>query len=136
MCMYSGPCYPDYPSTEELSAVEVGAQIHKVLDLGVNPNSRAGYVPLRRGVTNARVSTLGPVSAASTILSFQCAHDPTQGLGDSRGEPQDANLPEDTAKREAKCASDEEAWVWRERERERGRCATRQAEKRKVLKKP
>jgi hypothetical protein len=35
MWTYLGPSYPDHPSSEELSAVEVEARIHKVLDLGV-----------------------------------------------------------------------------------------------------
>jgi hypothetical protein len=52
MWMCPGPSYPDHPSTEELSAVEVEAQIHKLLDLGVNPNSSIGPVPipLRGGI--------------------------------------------------------------------------------------
>jgi hypothetical protein len=75
MWMYPGLSYPDCPSSEELSEMEVEAQIHKVLDLGVNLNSGANPVPLRRGITSVRVSTLGPVSSAFMILSFHCACD-------------------------------------------------------------
>jgi hypothetical protein len=53
MWMHPGPSCPDCPSSEELSAVEVDARIHKVLDLGVNPNPRAGPDPLQRGVASA-----------------------------------------------------------------------------------
>jgi hypothetical protein len=54
---------------------------------------------------------LGPISAAFAILSFLCAHDLAQGLGSGHGESQDANSPEDTAKWEARRASDEEKRV-------------------------
>jgi hypothetical protein len=37
MGMYSGPSCPDRPSSKELSAVELDAQIHKVLDPGLGP---------------------------------------------------------------------------------------------------
>jgi hypothetical protein len=53
---------------------EVDTQMHKVLDLGINLNPRAGPIPLQRGVASARVGMLGIVSAALTILSFHCAH--------------------------------------------------------------
>jgi hypothetical protein len=53
MWMYPGLSCPDRPFSKELSAIEVDAQIHKVLDLGVNPNPRDNPVPLQRGVTNA-----------------------------------------------------------------------------------
>jgi hypothetical protein len=53
MWMYPGLSYPDCPSSEELSEMEVEAQIHKVLDLGVNLNSGANPVPLRRGITGS-----------------------------------------------------------------------------------
>jgi hypothetical protein len=46
MWMYPGPSCPDCPFSEELRAVEVDAQIHKVLDLEVNPNPRVGPVSL------------------------------------------------------------------------------------------
>jgi hypothetical protein len=52
---------------------------------------------------------LGPVLVAFMILSFHCTRDLAQGLGGGRGEPRDANSPEDTAKREAKRTSHEEA---------------------------
>jgi hypothetical protein len=96
---------------------EVDTQIHKVLDLRLNPNPQVGPAPLRRGVTSARVSTLGPISAAFAILSFHYTRDLVQGLGGSRGESQDANSLEDVAEREVRRAFDEEKWAWRERER-------------------
>jgi hypothetical protein len=111
MGLYPGPSCPDRPLFEELSAAEIDARIHKVLDLGVNLNPEVGPVPLWRGVACARVSMLGPISAAFAILSFLCAHDLAQGLGSGHGESQDANSPEDTAKREARHASDEEKRV-------------------------
>jgi hypothetical protein len=74
MWMYPRPSCPDCPSSEELRAVEVDAQIHKVLDLKVNPNPRVGPVSLWRGIASSRVSMLGPVLAAFMILSFHYAH--------------------------------------------------------------
>jgi hypothetical protein len=50
MWTYPGLSCPDCPSSEELSAAEVEAQIHKVLDLGVNLNPGPDPVPLRRGI--------------------------------------------------------------------------------------
>jgi hypothetical protein len=117
MGMYPGPSCPDQPSSEELSMAEVDTQIHKVLDLRLNPNPQVGPAPLRRGVTSARVSTLGPISAAFAILSFHYTRDLVQGLGGSRGESQDANSLEDVAEREVRRAFDEEKWAWREREK-------------------
>jgi hypothetical protein len=70
MWMYLGQSYPNHPSSKELSAVEVEAQIHKVLDLGVNLTPVVSPVPLLRGIASVRVSTLGPVLAAFTILCF------------------------------------------------------------------
>jgi hypothetical protein len=116
MGMHPRPSYPDRPSSEELSASKVGAQIHKVLDRGVNPNLRVGPNSLRRGASNIRVSTLSPISAVVTIMSFHCAHDLAQGLRGSRSELQDANLPEDSTERGAKHASDKEVWARRERD--------------------
>jgi hypothetical protein len=55
--------------------VEVEARIRKVLDLGVIPTPSADPVPLRRGITSVRVSTLGPVSTTFMILSFHCCRD-------------------------------------------------------------
>jgi hypothetical protein len=72
MYLYLEPSWLDHPFVEELSAVEVDSRIHKVLDLGVNPNPRASPVPLHDGVARARVSTLGPILVAYVILSFQC----------------------------------------------------------------
>jgi hypothetical protein len=75
MWLYPGPNCPDCPSSEELSAVEVDTQIHKVLDLRVNQNPRVDPAPLQGGVASTRVSTLDPVLAAFTILTFHCACD-------------------------------------------------------------
>jgi hypothetical protein len=127
MWMYPGPRCPDHPSSEELSTANVHSWIHKVLDLGVNPNPRAGPTPLHGGVASDRVSMLGPILAAFTILSFHCARDLMQGLGGGRSEPRDADPPEDAARREAKCASDGETRA--QRERERTQCATGRVEK-------
>jgi hypothetical protein len=66
--------------------VEVDSCIHKVLGLRVNPNQRASPTPLQGGVARARVSMLGPVSAACTILSFHGTHDFVQGLGGGSGD--------------------------------------------------
>jgi hypothetical protein len=46
---YPGPNYPDRPSSEELSVIEVEAQIHKVLDLGVNPTPVPAPSPYGEG---------------------------------------------------------------------------------------
>jgi hypothetical protein len=91
--MYTGPSCLDYPSSEELSAAEVEAQIHKILDLGVNPFPGARPIPLRRGITSVRVSTLGHVLAAFMILSFHYAHDPAHSLGGGCGELWETNPP-------------------------------------------
>jgi hypothetical protein len=69
MGMYPGPSYPDHPTSEELSVMEVDPQIHKVLDLGVNPKPGPSPVPLCRGIASVRVSTSGPVLVAFAILS-------------------------------------------------------------------
>jgi hypothetical protein len=73
MWLYPVPSCPDRPSFEELSVEEVDSQIDKVLDLGVNPNPRAGPSPLQEGVASARASTLSPSLVAYVILSFHCA---------------------------------------------------------------
>jgi hypothetical protein len=86
MWLYPGPSCLNRPSPEELSVAQVDSWIHKVLDLGVNLNPRADPVPLQEGVDSARVSTLGPISAAYVILSFHCTHGLEQGLGGGRGE--------------------------------------------------
>jgi hypothetical protein len=52
---------------------EVDSQVHKVLDLGVNPNPRADPAPLQGGVANTKVTMLDVVSADFMILSFHCA---------------------------------------------------------------
>jgi hypothetical protein len=85
MWLYLGPSCPDRPISEELSAAEVDFWVHKVLDLGVNSNPRAGPAPLPERVANARVSMLDPVLAAFTILSFHCGG-LAQGPGGSHGE--------------------------------------------------
>jgi hypothetical protein len=64
---------------------EVDSWIHKVMDFRVNPNPRAGPAPLQEGVASARVSMLGTVLAAYTVLSFHCTHGHAQGLGGGRG---------------------------------------------------
>jgi hypothetical protein len=117
MWTYLGPSCPDRPSSEELSAVEVEARIHKVLDLGVNPIPGAILVPLQRGITSVRVYTLGLVSVSFVILSFHCTHDLAQGLGGGRDEPRDADQPADATGWEARHASSEETLMWEERER-------------------
>jgi hypothetical protein len=78
---------PNRPSSEELSAVEVEARIHKVLALGVIPTTGAGPIPLRRGIASVRISTLDPIFVAFMILSFHYACDLVQGLGGGCGEP-------------------------------------------------
>jgi hypothetical protein len=62
-------------STKELSATEVDSWIHKVLDVGVNPNPRVGPAPLQDGVARASISTLGFISVAYAIMSFHCTCD-------------------------------------------------------------
>jgi hypothetical protein len=86
MGVYPRSSCPDHPS-EELSAEKVDTRIHKVLDLGVNSNPGVDPVPLRRGIASAGVNTLGPISVAFTILSFDGTHDFVQGLGGVRGKP-------------------------------------------------
>jgi hypothetical protein len=50
MGMHPGPSCPDHPSFEELSAAEVDARIHKVLDLGVKLDLRVSLSPYREGL--------------------------------------------------------------------------------------
>jgi hypothetical protein len=52
-----GSSYLNRPSLEELSAVEVEAQIRKVLDSAFILSHSAGHDPLQRGITSIRVST-------------------------------------------------------------------------------
>jgi hypothetical protein len=54
--------------------VEIDSQIHKVLDLGTDPNPRVRPAPLQEEVASARVSMLGPVLTTYMILSFHHAH--------------------------------------------------------------
>jgi hypothetical protein len=85
--------------------VEVDFWIHKVLDLGVNPNPRAGSVPFQEQLDNVKVSMPRPVSAAYAILSFHRARGLAQGLGGNRGEPWDTSPPKDVARQEIKMPS-------------------------------
>jgi hypothetical protein len=96
--------------------VEVNSRIHKVIDLGVNPNPEVGPTPLQEGFASARVSTLGPFLAAYVILSFHCTRNLVQGLRGGHGEPRYIDLPNDVARREVKHASDEKMRARRERE--------------------
>jgi hypothetical protein len=57
----------------------VDSWVHKFLDLGVNPNPRAGHAPFQGGVASTKVSTQNPVSVAFMILSFHWAHSVAQG---------------------------------------------------------
>jgi hypothetical protein len=75
MWPYPCPNCPSHPSFKELSAVEVDAQICKVLYLGVIPTPGVDPVPLRRGISSVKVSTSSPVLVSFTILSLHCAHD-------------------------------------------------------------
>jgi hypothetical protein len=75
MWLYSGPSYPDCPFSEKLSAAEVDAWIHKVLDLRGKLNPRAGLAPLPGELASTKVSTLGPISVAFMIISFHRTHD-------------------------------------------------------------
>jgi hypothetical protein len=68
MWLYLGSSCLDRPSSEELSTAEVDSRIHKVLDLGVNPNPGASHAPLHEGVTSARVSKLSPILALHRVL--------------------------------------------------------------------
>jgi hypothetical protein len=68
MWLYLGSSCLDRPSSEELSTAEVDSRIHKVLDLGVNPNPGASPAPLHEGVTSARVSKLSPILALRRVL--------------------------------------------------------------------
>jgi hypothetical protein len=73
MWMYLGPSCFDRSSSEELSAAEIKTQIHKVLDLGPDPNPGVSPAPLREGVASTRVSMFGPISVAYAILTFHHA---------------------------------------------------------------
>jgi hypothetical protein len=112
MGMYPRPGCPDRTSSKELSAVDVDAWIQKVLDLEVSPDPKVSPIPVRKGILSTKVSMLSPISVAFTILSFHCARNFAQGHGGSRGEPWDANLLEDAAKREVKHAPSEETLSW------------------------
>jgi hypothetical protein len=104
MWLYPRPSCPNRPSFEELSVVEIDFRIHKVFDLGVDPNPRAGPAPLQEGFANATVSTPGPALVAYVILSFHHARSLAQGLSGGRDELCDASLPGDAARWEAKNA--------------------------------
>jgi hypothetical protein len=81
MWLYPGPSYLGRPSSEEFGVAEIITQIHKVLDLGANPNPEAGPAPLGEGVASTRVRIFGHVLMAYAILSFHCACGLAQGLG-------------------------------------------------------
>jgi hypothetical protein len=80
MWLYPGPCCLGCPSSEEFGAAEIITQIHKVLDLGANPNPRAGPAPLGEGVASTRVRIFGHVLMDYAILSIHCACGLAQGL--------------------------------------------------------
>jgi hypothetical protein len=71
----------------------------------------AGPDPVQRGITNVRVSTLGPVSVAFTILSFHCARDIAQGLRDGCSESWDADPHADALGWEVRHASNGATWT-------------------------
>jgi hypothetical protein len=48
--LYPRPSCLNCPSSEELSAVEVDSRIHKVVDLGVDPNLRTGPPLCKKGL--------------------------------------------------------------------------------------
>jgi hypothetical protein len=97
----------------------VEAQILKVLDVGVIPTPGTGPVPLRRGISSVRVSTLGPISVAFVILSFHYTRDLMQGLGGCHNESQNVDPPADAVGWEARHASTEDMRACEERERDR-----------------
>jgi hypothetical protein len=111
MWPYLGPSCPDRLSSKELSVVDVNSWIHNVLDLGVDSNPGASPAPLQEGLASARVSMLGPILAAYTILSSHHAHDLAQGLVDGNSEAWDANLPEDATRQEVNHAFNEKVWT-------------------------
>jgi hypothetical protein len=106
--MYLGSSCPDRPTYEELIAVQVEAQIHKVLDLKVNLNPGPSTVPLRRGIASVKVSKSSPVLASFVIPSFHCAHDLVHGLRGDHDEPWDIDSPSYAARWEVRHASSEE----------------------------
>jgi hypothetical protein len=73
MWLYPRPGCLDRPSSKELSAADVNAWIHKVLDLRANSNLGVDPTLLQEGVAVSRVSMFGPILAAYVILSFHCA---------------------------------------------------------------
>jgi hypothetical protein len=64
MWVYLGPSCPDRPFSVELGDMEVNTRIQGVLAHGVDQNLGSGLIPLREGVDNPWVSSLG--------LSFGC----------------------------------------------------------------
>jgi hypothetical protein len=77
MGVYPRPNCPNHPSPEELSMVEVDAQIHKLLDLGVSPNPGVGHVPLQRlsqfwGTNTLLVAFLTVCSLILAKMHFPC----------------------------------------------------------------
>jgi hypothetical protein len=87
------------------------------LDSSVILSPGVGSSPLRRGIASVRINTLGPISAAFVILSFLCAHDHAQGLGDGRNELRDIDPSADAPGWEARHASHGAPRMSEERER-------------------
>jgi hypothetical protein len=59
MWMYLGPSCPDRPFSTELGNTEIDTQIRGVLAHGTNLNLGFSLIPLREGVNNPWVSSLG-----------------------------------------------------------------------------
>jgi hypothetical protein len=97
--------------------VEVETQIHKVLDSAAVP--LPGADASRRGITSGRVGTSGPVSAALTSLSLQCARDIVQGLEDSHEDTQGTDISADAPGRATSRASNGATRSHEERKRNR-----------------
>jgi hypothetical protein len=117
MWLYPGPSCPEYPLFKELSATEINTRIPKVLDLGANPNPKAGLAPLQEGVASTRVSMFGPVLVAYMILSFHRTHGLAQGPVGTCSEPRGANMAEDAVRRETNHDFNEKMRAWKERRR-------------------
>jgi hypothetical protein len=103
----------------ELSAAEVNTQIHRVLDLGADPNPKAGPAPLHEKVASTRVIMFGPISVAYMILSFDRAYGFALGLEGICSELRNANLPKEVVRQEMKHASNEKVQAREERKQAR-----------------
>jgi hypothetical protein len=117
MWAYPGPNCLDRLYPKELSTTEVETWIRKVLDSSVILSPGSGPDPFQRGITSIRVSTLGPISVAFSILSFYYTRDPVQGLVDCHGKLRDADSFMDALGRDADRASDGSMQMREERER-------------------